>query len=319
MSALQNLRLPVFCAPMFLVSGPDLVIAACKAGIAGSFPSTNTRTIEQLDQWMAEISGALTPSDAPWVMNLVTHSSYQRLEQELEMVAKYKPAAVITALGSPKPVMKTVKSYGGLVFADVVNLKLAKKAAEAGVDGLACISAGAGGHTGQLSPFAFVSAIREFFDGYIAIGGGIADGAGVAGAIAAGADYVYMGTRFLPTPESMAQDEYKEMVVGANIDDLVISDVITGTSASWLKASVDRAGIDLKSPEPTTRDYSDPHSDSHSDSRSDTGAGKRWRDVWAAGQGVGRSRSVESVAVIVDELEREYRAATARFRHLTGS
>lgn len=304
MTRLGNLRLPVFCAPMFLVSGPDLVIAACKAGISGSFPSTNTRTIEQLDQWMAEISAALTPGDAPWVMNLITHSSYERLDEELALVAKYKPAAVITALGSPKPVMETVKSYGGLVFADVVSLKLAKKAAAAGVDGLACISAGAGGHTGQLSPFAFISAVREFFDGYIAVGGGIADGAGVAGAIAAGADYVYMGTRFLPTQESMAQDDYKVMVVGADIDDLVISDAITGTSASWLKASVDQAGIDLTSPKTTTRDYSN------------SDANKRWRDVWAAGQGVGRSRRVESVATIVDELEREYQAAVRRFRNL---
>ena len=149
-----------------------MVIAACKAGISGSFPSTNTRSIEELDQWMSQISSALTTGDAPWVMNLITHSTYSRLQQELELVEKYKPAAVITALGSPKPVMETVKSYGGLVFADVVNLKLAQKAAQAGVDGLACISAGAGGHTGHLSPFAFISAVREFFDGYIAVGGG---------------------------------------------------------------------------------------------------------------------------------------------------
>ena len=187
-----NKRLPVFCAPMFLVSGPELVIAACKAGISGSFPSTNTRTIEELDQWMKQISDALTPNDAPWIMNLITHSSYPRLDEDLELVAKYKPAAVITALGSPRPVMETVKSYGGLVFADVVNLRLAKKAAQAGVDGLACISSGAGGHTGELSPFAFISAVREFFDGYIAVGGGISDGAGIAGAIAAGAERLYL-------------------------------------------------------------------------------------------------------------------------------
>ncbi len=143
-----NLRVPVICAPMFLVSGPELVIAACKAGISGSFPSTNTRTVEELDQWMEKISNVLTPDDAPWIMNLITHSTYTRLEEDLELVAKYKPAAVITALGSPKPVMETVKSYGGLVFADVVDLKLARKAALAGVDGLACISSGAGGHTG---------------------------------------------------------------------------------------------------------------------------------------------------------------------------
>lgn len=301
-----NLRLPVFCAPMFLVSGPELVIAACKAGISGSFPSTNTRTIEELDQWMDQISSALTPQDAPWIMNLITHSTYTRLEEDLELVAKYKPAAVITALGSPKPVMETVKSYGGLVFADVVNLKLAKKAAEAGVDGLACISAGAGGHTGHLSPFAFISAIREFFDGYIAVGGGISDGAGVAGAIAAGADYIYMGTRFLPTKESMAEQEYKDMVVAANSEDLVVSAAITGTKASWLKASIEKAGLDPNDLSlPTARDYSG------------SGDNKRWRDIWAAGQGVGRSKATESVADIVGDLENEYHAAIARFETIT--
>ena len=301
-----NLRLPVFCAPMFLVSGPELVIAACRAGISGSFPSTNTRSIEELDQWMDQISSALTPQDAPWIMNLITHSTYTRLEEDLELVAKYKPAAVITALGSPKPVMETVKSYGGLVFADVVNLKLAKKAAEAGVDGLACISAGAGGHTGHLSPFAFISAIREFFDGYIAVGGGISDGAGVAGAIAAGADYIYMGTRFLPTKESMAEQEYKDMVVAANSEDLVVSAAITGTKASWLKASIEKAGLDPNDLSlPTARDYSG------------SGDNKRWRDIWAAGQGVGRSKATESVADIVDDLENEYHAAIARFETIT--
>ncbi|EAQ99127.2 NAD(P)H-dependent flavin oxidoreductase [Congregibacter litoralis] len=301
----QKLRLPVFCAPMFLVSGPEMVIAACKAGIAGSFPSTNTRSIEELEQWMARICEARSDADAPWVMNLITHSSYTRLDEELELVAKYKPAAVITALGSPKPVMSTVKAYGGLVFADVINLKLARKAAEAGVDGLACISAGAGGHTGELSPFAFISAVREFFDGYIAVGGGICDGAGVAGAIAAGADYVYMGTRFLPTRESMAHEAYKEMIIAADSEDLVVSAAITGTRASWLKASVAKAGIDLDNAGSMPRDYSG------------TEASKRWRDIWAAGQGVGRSRRIEALADIVDDLETEYRDAIARFQRLT--
>ena len=300
-----NLTLPVFCAPMFLVSGPELVIAACKAGISGSFPSTNTRTIEELDQWMAQVSNALTPDDAPWAMNLITHSSYTRLEQDLELVAKYKPAVVITALGSPKPVMETVKSYGGLVFADVVDLKFAKKAAAANVDGLACISAGAGGHTGQLSPFAFISAVREFFDGYIAVGGGISDGAGVAGAIAAGADYIYMGTRFLATDESMAQQEYKEMVVAANSENLVISDAITGTKASWLRESIKQAGLDPDDLSmPTNRDYSS------------AAGNKRWRDIWAAGQGVGRSTRIEPVASIINDLESEYHTAIQRFEHI---
>ncbi|WP_026860303.1 NAD(P)H-dependent flavin oxidoreductase [Pseudidiomarina sediminum] len=297
-----QLKLPIFCAPMFLVSSPELVISACKAGIAGAFPVTNARSIEELEQWMATISDALNENDAPWVMNLITHSTYPRLEEELKLVAKYKPKVVITALGSPKPVMETVKSYGGMVFADVVDLKLAKKAAAAGVDGLACICAGAGGHTGQLNPFAFVSAVREFFDGYIAVGGGISDGAAVAGAIAAGADYVYMGTRFLPTEESMAFPDYKAMVVEATSDDLVVSDAITGTKASWLKPSLVRAGLDPENlGESVQRDYSG------------AGGTKRWKDIWAAGQGVGRTRAIEPVATIVADIEREYLEAIQRF------
>jgi nitronate monooxygenase len=301
----RNMRLPVFCAPMFLVSGPDLVVAACQAGIAGAFPTPNTRTSEELDAWMGEITGKLGPSDAPWVANLITHSTNARLADDLRLVAEYKPPVVITALGSPKPVMETVKAYGGVVFADVVNLKLARKAAEAGVDGMACISAGAGGHTGHLSPFAFISAVREFFDGYIIVGGGIADGAGIAGALAAGADFVYMGTRFLPTAESLAQQEYKQMLVDCNADDLIVSAAITGTPASWLKPSLVAAGRDPDNlGGPAARDYSGDSS-------------KRWRDIWAAGQGVGRTRRIETVAEVVADLEREYRAAIARFKAIT--
>jgi len=302
---LPQLRIPVVCAPMFLVSGPELVISACKSGIAASFPATNCRTLEELESWMSKISSALTPNDGPWIVNLITHSSYQRLNDELELVAKFKPPIVITALGSPEPVVETVKAYGGLVFGDVVNLTLAKKAAAAGVDGLACISAGAGGHTGSLSPFAFISAIREFFDGFIAVGGGISDGQGIAGAIAAGADLVYMGTRFLPTNESMAQTAYKEMVVSASSEDLVVSSAVTGTAASWLKPSLVAAGIDPDGPKTdVVRNYSGD-------------VAKRWRDIWAAGQGVGRSRGIESVSSIVDDLDTEYRWAIERFARMT--
>lgn len=306
-SPLDSLRLPVVCAPMFLISGPELVIAACRAGIAGAFPTPNCRTVEELDSWMDRITGALRPGDGPWVANMITHSTNTRLAEDLRLVAKYKPPVVITALGSPRPVMETVKAYGGLVFADVVNLKLARKAAEAGVDGLACVSAGAGGHTGHLSPFAFIPAVREFFDGYIAVGGGVADGASVAGAIAAGADLVYMGTRFLAAAESMAQPEYKRMVVEAGADDLVISDAVTGTPASWLRASLIAAG-------------QDPDNLGAAPDRNYTsgGSAKRWRDIWAAGQGVGAVRDVEPTAQIVDRLAREYAEAVARFTARTG-
>ncbi len=300
------MRLPVIAAPMFLVSGPELVIAACKAGIGGAFPTPNCRTVADLDAWMGQITDALSPGDGPWVANLITHSTNARLAEDLALVAQYKPPIVITALGSPKPVMETVKAYGGLVFADVVNMALAKKAADAGVDGLACISAGAGGHTGHLSPFAFVSAVREFFDGWLTIGGGIADGAGVAGAIAAGADMVYMGTRFLVAAESRAQDPYKQMIVDCGPDDLIVSSAITGTPASWLKPSLRAAGMDPDAlGGPITRDYSG------------DAAHKRWRDIWAAGQGLQKVGAVEPTAVVVDRLAAEYRAAVARFAGLT--
>lgn len=300
------MRLPVIAAPMFLVSGPELVIAACKAGVGGAFPTPNCRTIADLDAWMGQITDALSPGDGPWVANLITHSTNARLAEDLRLVAQYKPPIVITALGSPRPVMETVKAYGGLVFADVVNMALARKAAEAGVDGLACISAGAGGHTGHLSPFAFVSAVREFFDGWLTIGGGIADGAGMAGAIAAGADMVYMGTRFLAAAESRAQDPYKQMIIDCGPDDLIVSSAITGTPASWLKPSLRAAGMDPDAlGGPITRDYSG------------DAAHKRWRDIWAAGQGLQKVNAVEPAAVVVDRLEAEYRAAAARFARVS--
>lgn len=306
------LRLPVFAAPMFMISGPELVIAACRAGIVGAFPTPNARPIETLDAWMRDITEGLaaaraldpTACIAPWAANLVTHSSNQRLPQDLELIARYQPPIVITALGSPKPALEVVHSYGGLVFADVVNLGLARKAAAAGVDGLACVSAGAGGHTGALSPFAFVSAVREFFDGYLVIGGGIADGWGVAGALAAGADFVYMGTRFIATDESMAPEAYKRMLVDSDADDVQVSDCITGTPASWLRPSLVANGLDPSNlPPPPGRNYDSNQSF----------AGKRWTEVWAAGQGLGAISGVEPVAAVVDRLEHEYQRAAQRF------
>jgi nitronate monooxygenase len=301
----DTLRLPVFAAPMFLISGPELVIAACRAGVAGAFPTPNCRTIEDLDQWMDRIVSARLPDDAPWIANMITHSTNTRLSEDLRLIAQYKPPVVITALGSPRPVMETVKSYGGLVFADVVSMKLARKAAEAGVDGLACVSAGAGGHTGHLSPFAFISAVRDFFDGYVAVGGGVGDGAGVAGAVAAGADFVYMGTRFLATQESLAQDDYKQMVVQSGPDDLIVSPAITGTAASWLRPSLIAAGLDPDNlGGPVDRNYTS------------GGNQKRWKDLWAAGQGIDAVRRIEPVSQVVEQLTQEYRAASQRFKAL---
>lgn len=307
-----RLRLPVVVAPMFLVSGPDLVVAASTSGVVGAFPTPNCRTVEQLDGWLDAITARLRDARAqagpaavaPWAVNLVTHRTNTRLAQDLKLVAEYQPPVVITALGSPKPVMEVVHGYGGLVIADVVNLTLARKAAAAGVDGMACVSAGAGGHTGHLSPFAFISSIRSFFDGIITVGGGISDGQGIAGAIAAGADLVYMGTRFLATDESTAVGAYKQMVVDSGTDDVMVSDRITGTDASWLRPSLVANGMDPDNlVAPAARNYDTESADAH----------KKWKDIWAAGQGLGSIRAVEPVSVVVDQLEAEYRAAAERF------
>ena len=309
------LRLPVFAAPMFLISGPDLVLEACKAGIVGAFPTPNARPITTLNAWMKQITEGLARArDAqpartigPWCANLVTHSSNTRLAEDLALVAKYRPPVVVTALGSPKPAIEVVHGYGGLVFADVIGIGLAKKAVAAGADGLACVSAGAGGHTGFLSPFAFVSAVREFFDGYVIVGGGISDGWGVAGAVASGADFVYMGTRFIPTAESMAPQDYKQMVVDSTLDDLIISAGISGTPASWLKPSLRAHGFDPDNmPSAPGKLYDSNQSF----------AGKKWTEVWAAGQGVGSSQAIQSVADVVDQLALEYTQAITRLRGL---
>lgn len=313
------LRVPVVAAPMFLVSGPAMVKAACRAGIIGAFPTPNARPVEMLEDWMREITEDLARARdenpgatiGPWCANLVTHSSNTRLGEDLALVAKYRPPVVVTALGSPRPAIEVVHGYGGLVIADVVNLTLARKAIDAGADGLACICTGAGGHTGSLNPFAFVSAVRERFDGLVIVGGGISDGWGVAGAVACGADLVYMGTRFIPTLESMAEPAYKQMLVDSTVDDLLVSAALTGTPASWLKPSLRERGLD---PDALPTEQPKRNYDSNT-----APAAKRWRDVWAAGQGVGAVKAVEPVGNVVRQLEREYRQALSRFPALASA
>lgn len=306
------LRLPVFAAPLFLVSSPALVLAACKSGIIGSFPTANARPIDVLEEWMIEITEGLAAAriadpDAligPWCANVVVHKSNTRLEHDLDLIARYQPPIVVTALGHPGSTVEVVHGYGGQVFVDVSTVPMARKAADAGADGLACICAGAGGHTGSLSPFAFASAVREFFDGPLVISGAISTGAAIAGAIAAGADYVYIGSSFIPTIESMAAPGYKQMIVDCGLDDLVSSAVVTGTNAIWLKPSLMAAGVDL--------DNLPPVPDRNYDSNRDLGA-RRWVDTWAAGQGIDAINAIEPVSAVVDRLEAEYRAAVARF------
>lgn len=294
----ETLRLPVFQAPMFLQSGPEMVIASCRAGIVGSFPSVNARTLDDLEQWLGRITGAVAGAPGPWAINLMMHRSNTRRLDDLALAVRYRAPVVITALGSPREVVEAVHDYGGLVFADVIDIRFAAKAVQAGVDGLVLVAAGAGGHTGQQSGFAFVEEVRRFFDGYLVLGGGISSGRGVRAAQVLGAEFAYMGTRFIASEESMADPDYKQMVVDASGADIVCSDALTGVRANWLRASLERAGYDPDNmPAPGDIDVI-----------AAAGDAKRWRDVWSAGQGAGAVDDILPIAAIVDRLEREYRA-----------
>lgn len=307
-----QLRLPVIAAPMFLVSGTELVKTCCLNGVIGSFPAPNARPIEVLDQWMGELNEELEMARAaepnrkiaPWAMNMVVHSSYSRLEDELALLQKHKPQLVITSLGSPKRVVEIVHAYGGLVFSDVSDLKFARKAAEAGVDGLILVASGAGGHAGQINSFAFVDMVRKFWDGIIILAGSISTGKSVLAAQASGADLAYMGTRFIVATESMANDEYREMLVESTLEDIILTDAFSGVNANMLKPSIRRAGLD---PETLVKkDKVD-----FDDMQRETNA-KAWRDIWSAGHGVGAIDRIESAADIIGRLEAEYTAALER-------
>ncbi|NQV80582.1 MAG: nitronate monooxygenase [Alphaproteobacteria bacterium] len=303
-----QLRLPLFAAPMFLVSGPDLVIAAARAGIIGSFPTPNCRTTAGLDAWMARITEETADfgsgedhSTKLWSANLIVHRTNARLAEDMALVKKYRPPIVITALGSPRAIVDDVHDYGGLVFADVNGVAHARKAAAAGVDGLVLVCAGAGGHTGRIAPFAFVPEVRKFFDGMLIVSGAMTDGRAVAAARALGADFGYAGTRFIACAESMAPDAYRQMVVDAGIDDLVLTSALTGALASMLRPSVREAGFDPDAlVEGSTAGYTHKTSEN-----------RAWKSVWSAGQGVGLINSVKTVAEIVDDFAGEYEAALA--------
>lgn len=299
------MRLPLIAAPMFLVSGPDIVLAACAAGICGAFPAPNARSIEALEQWLLRVTSgraALAAGVAPvgpWALNLVTHSTYDRLGAELDLVDRFQPPLVITALGSPAPVVARVHAYGGLVIADVNSVALARKAAAAGVDGLALVCAGAGGHTGRISAFAFVPAVRRFFDGIVIVGGAIGTGGAIRAAELLGADLVYAGTPFIAASESLASDAYRDMVVRASLEDLVLSRALTGADAYYLRESIVAAGLDPDSLVGKER----------VNWTNSQGQIKAWKDVWSAGQGVESVRAIEPVAAIVRRLEAEYAEA----------
>jgi nitronate monooxygenase len=293
---------------MFLVSGPDLVVETCRAGMVGTFPSLNQRTNEGYDQWLTEIQSRLAAihsesgqKPAPFGVNIVVHKSNSRLQADLATTIKHKVPLIITSLGAAKEVVDAVHSYGGLVFHDVINMKHARKAAEAGVDGLIAVAAGAGGHAGTLSPFAMVSEIRQFFDKTIILSGVMSHGNEVAAARAMGADFAYLGTRFIATHEAMADQGFKQMIVESDATGIVYTPAISGVNANFLRASIAAAGRD---PDNLTVDA---NSALHLE-----GEAKVWKDIWSAGQGVGGIHDILSTADLCARLAKEYRDAIAR-------
>lgn len=307
----SQMSLPVIAAPMFIVSQPDLVIAQCTSGIIGSFPALNARPPELLDEWLTRIEEALAlhrskhPDQqvAPFAVNQIVHASNDRLERDLETCVRHKVPMIITSLRAPDDVVKTVHGYGGVVFHDVINIRHAQKALEAGVDGLILVCAGAGGHAGTLSPFALVREVRRFFDGPIALSGAITDGAGVLAAEAVGADFAYVGTRFIATREAIAPDDYKQMIVESTAADVIYTPLFTGVHGNYLRKSVVRAGLD-----PDNLPTADKSSMNFGSDR----PAKAWKDIWGAGQGVGNIDSVLPAAEVIATLRAEYAQARAR-------
>ena len=312
----QRLALPLIVAPMFLVSGVDLVSAACASGVIGSFPTVNCRTAEELDAWLREIQSrnakeadAAGAAIAPWCANLVVHRSNGRLMDDLAVLVRHRPQIVITSVGFPAPVLAQLHDCGALVFADVASIRHAERAIEAGADGLVLLTAGAGGQTGWLNPLAFVSAVRGFFDGPLVLAGGISDGAALFAAQAMGCDLAYMGTKFIATRESMAKAEYRDMLVAARADDILLTRAFTGLETNMLRPSIVAAGLDPENL--PARGAIDIAKDISIEGRASRPA--RWKDIWSAGHSVSGVDAVKSVRELVEQTAREYDAASAKF------
>ena len=314
---LQGLRLPVISAPMFTVSYPELVLAQCKAGIVGSFPALNARPQEKLDDWLSQIQSELAdfrksnPNSkvGPLAVNQIVHVSNARLEQDMYSCVKHRIPIYITSLRAPvKEIIDAVHSYGGIVLHDVVNIRHAEKALEAGVDGLILVAAGAGGHAGALSPFALVGEVRKIFQGPLVLSGAISTGDAVLASQAMGADFAYMGTRFIASQEAHASEQYKQAIVTAQAADIVYTDHFTGIHGNYIKQSIINAGLD-----PANLPDGDPQAFAKlSQAGKDGSSAKAWKDIWGAGQGVGLIDGVPTVAQIMDQLESEYQAAKKR-------
>ena len=302
----EGLAVPAIAAPMFLVSGPDLVVEACQAGVIGTFPSLNQRTSEGYEAWLNEIEERLARvraetgrAHAAYGVNLIVHKTNERLERDLEITVRHRVPLVITSLGAARAVVDAIHSYGGVVVHDVIHLHHARKAADAGVDGLIAVCAGAGGHAGTLSPFAFLAEIRAFFAKMVILAGAITNGSQIAAAQLMGADLAYLGTRFINTGESLAPAAYKEMILAAAAKDIVYTDAVSGVSANFLRASLTAAGVDPENlPE-------------HAGLHVTDGEAKAWRQIWSAGHGVGDIHDIPPVADLCRRLAREYQAAIA--------
>ncbi|ANU24785.1 NAD(P)H-dependent flavin oxidoreductase [Planococcus donghaensis] len=293
------LKLPVIVAPMFLVSTPNMVVEASNAGVIGSFPLLNARPVETCASWLKDIKKAL--GEKPWAVNFISHrGSNKRYEEDFELIRQYEPPIVITSLGSPEDMIEVVHAYGGLVYSDVANVKHAKKAASAGVDGLILVCSGAGGHGGTINPFAFIAAVKEFYSGTIILAGSLSTGADVAAAKLMGADYAYMGTRFLAAEESNTPEEYKQMVIDSSVEDILYTNSFSGVPANILIPSLVKQGIDPKTLKP--KEEVD---------LSHLVNAKAWRDIWSAGQGVTTITKRQNTKEIVDQLLAEYEEGVA--------
>jgi len=310
----NNLSIPVIGSPLFLVSGPELVIAQCKAGIIGSFPALNARPQHVLGEWIVRIKTELAEYQAqnpdkkvaPFAVNQICHGSNDRLMDDMATCVEHEVPIIITSLRPPAELVEAAHSYGGLVYHDVINVRHAKKAAEQGVDGLILVCAGAGGHAGALSPFALLREVKEWFDGTVILSGSIGDGYSVASSLALGADFAYMGTRFIATKEANADQGYKEMLIESAADDIVYSNLFTGVSGNYLKPSIKNAGLDPDNLPEADKSAMNFGSGGNTDA-------KAWKDIWGSGQGIGGIKDDPSVGDLVERIIEEYNQAKKEF------